>query len=465
MVGQHKPTILAPPGEPEPSLLKLPDTDKALDLATPPPGDGLDDVVRDSVVRQQVTWPTPWLDQPQQSNTIAYTHTASGWRAAELKDPAAAITPDNFTTLTRAPINLSAPVLLETVAIAKPWGQELWFSGIEQRGESTICQGTSRLPLSSYLALAPQRLVGRLTPMLLKILDPHPTPETGALYFETHNKKREVYVVTHINPVAWPEGIGAIRLGMNQQLRATYNNDEQFRAAYLEAVQRYEQVRRSIDHPSTTNDDPKLHNEEQARRADMEAFTAQHSLEVGDVVQVAPHTPHSLQHGVRVFEFQTPTYERNIISFNQQVLTQDHWDSSYAITNMTLDEPVVAPPETLHKTSTQQVERIVDFDEFSVQRLTLAGSARSEVPTASAPGEFLLDDTNNYQMIAIISGKLRVHTQAGSLELSANSTQSAALIPACALDAKIVPLSAKTQLLLARPKPDVPAKIAVTQSI
>ena len=455
MVGQHKPTILALPSEPEPSLLQLPDTDKALDLATSAPG-----VVHDHVVRQQITRPTPWLDQAEQSNTIAYTHTASGWRAAELNDPDVSISPDNFTALTHQPINLSAPVLLETVAIPKPWGQELWFSGIEQRGESTICQGTSRLSLSSYLALAPQRLVGRFTPMLLKILDPYPTPDTGALYFETHNQKREVYVVTHIDPVAWPEGVGAIRLGMSQQLRETYKDDKQFRTAYLQAVQRYEQVRRTIDNASPANDDTNLHNEEQARRTDMEAFTAQHPLEVGDVVQVAPHTPHSLQHGVRVFEFQTPTYERNIISFNQQVLTQDHWDSSYAITNMTLDAPASPALATLHKSAHQHVERIVDFDEFSVQRVTLNSRASSE-----QNAEFVVDANGSYQMIAILSGELHVQTEAGSVELAANSAQSAALVPACAVNTTITPLSQKTQLLLARPKPDVPAKIAVTQSI
>ena len=66
-------------------------------------------------------------------------------------------------------------------------------------------------------------------------------------------------------------------------------------------------------------------------RRSMQAFTGSRALRKGDVVQVAPHVPHSLQQGVQVFEFQTPTYERNIISFNQKVLTQDHWDSDYAI--------------------------------------------------------------------------------------------------------------------------------------
>ena len=69
----------------------------------------------------------------------------------------------------------------------------------------------------------------------------------------------------------------------------------------------------------------------------MESFTRLLDLRVGDVVRVEPYYPHSLQHGVRVVELQTPTYERFIISFAQQVVTQDHWDSEHAIAHMSLD--------------------------------------------------------------------------------------------------------------------------------
>ncbi|MBT6892720.1 MAG: hypothetical protein HOA25_14560, partial [Gammaproteobacteria bacterium] len=53
--------------------------------------------------------------------------------------------PDNLKELTAAankagsePICLSRPLELETVSIPKPWGREIWYSGIEQRGVSTV---------------------------------------------------------------------------------------------------------------------------------------------------------------------------------------------------------------------------------------------------------------------------------------------------------------------------------------
>ena len=53
--------------------------------------------------------------------------------------------PDNLGDLTAAankvgsePICLTRPFELETVSIQKPWGQEVWYSGIEQRGVSTV---------------------------------------------------------------------------------------------------------------------------------------------------------------------------------------------------------------------------------------------------------------------------------------------------------------------------------------
>ena len=235
-------------------------------------------------------------------------------------------------------IALDAPVALRSVAIPKPWGQEIWFSGSEARGESSIMQGTTTITLSDYLALDPDRLANHAQPLLLKILDPAPQAVTGNLYFETHDTKQEVYVVTHVDHSAWPDAVGAIRLGMNQTLRKTYPSDAEFRAAYLEAVNSYEHIRRELDHPERdeTQSDAQILKEEQELRTAMESFTASVPLRVGDVVQVGTGIPHSLQHGVRVFEFQTPTYERNIISFNQKVLTQDHWDSSYAINTLSL---------------------------------------------------------------------------------------------------------------------------------
>ena len=114
-------------------------------------------------------------------------------------------------------------------------------------------------------------------------------------------------------------------------MREQYPDDPAFRRAFLEAVQDYEVVRRRIDAGQAQPEDVE---QEAMLRNQMEAFTDFQPLSVADVVKVPTWTPHALQHGVRVVEFQTATYERFIISFAQQVVTQDHWDSEHAISNM-----------------------------------------------------------------------------------------------------------------------------------
>jgi hypothetical protein len=274
-------------------------------------------------------------------------------------------------TVKYAEPDLDLPVELVTVEIPKPWGRELWFTGIEARGESAVRTAAGDVRLSEYLARDPDRLVRNAPLVLLKILDPRPEPVLGDLYFEVHAEKREVYVVTHVDPAAWPDGRGGIRFGMDQRVRAGYADDTAFRRDYLRAVETYERVRRRIDAgecvPAET---------ERATRTAMDRFTALETLGVGDVVAVPTWLPHSLQHGVRVVEFQTPTYERYVISFAQRVLTQDHWDSAFAVPRMTLD----APPPPLLETIAPGVERIVAFDDFSVWRVTLGGGATFELP-------------------------------------------------------------------------------------
>ena len=134
--------------------------------------------------------------------------------------------------------SLADPCLLQPVAIKKPWGQEIWYTGIEARGESRILpqpEADTALPLGTYLALAPEYLTSGQTPLLLKILDPLPTPVLGELYLEVHETKQEAYVVTGIDPSAWPDGKGRIRFGINQQHRQTFSDDQAFRAAFLDA--------------------------------------------------------------------------------------------------------------------------------------------------------------------------------------------------------------------------------------
>ena len=266
---------------------------------------------------------------------------------------------------------LDNPVLLEPVMIDKPWGREIWFTGMESRGESSVIAEHGRLPLSNYLALAPGRMCCDRPMVLLKILDPSPEPVLGDLYFEVHEKKREVYVVTSVDEESWPDGNGEIRFGMNQQHRASFADDDAFRAAYLAAVSDYETVRRAID--SGGGENSAL--EADLRQA-MEQFTSVRPLAVGDVVVVPLWVPHSLQHGVRVVEFQTPNYERYIVSFAQQVLTQDHWNSEHAIANLILD----APQEPAFADVAPGITRIVAFADFCVWRIELAPDEACQPP-------------------------------------------------------------------------------------
>lgn len=283
---------------------------------------------------------------------------------------------DNGATRLRAQLGstdiaLDEAVALVPVAIAKPWGQELWYTGIEARGESRV-QGTpGSIPLSHYLALAPQQICAATPPLLLKTLDPSPEPVLGDLYLEAHESKQELYLVTHVDRSAWPDGVGAIRLGVNQNLRRQYADDEAFRAAFLEAVGAYERVRRAIDQGAEHYE----RTEREARQT-MDQFTNLAPLRVGDVVNVPPWVPHSLQHGVRVAELQTPTYERLIIAFAQRVLTQPHWDSQRAIQGLQLDPP---PPATRRRTA-PGIEQIANCADFTAWRVEVAPGASVQVP-------------------------------------------------------------------------------------
>jgi hypothetical protein len=167
---------------------------------------------------------------------------------------------------------------------------------------------------------------------LLKILDPSSTPVLGDLYFELHEEKREVYVVTHIDREAWPDGVGYIRYGFAPERVGQFANEAEFRSAYLAAVQAYESVRRALDSlPEGAEPDRELLALEPVLREGMNSFTGLRALRVGDVVEVPLLVPHALLHGVRTVEFQTPTYERKILSFAQKVLTQDHWDTTVGV--------------------------------------------------------------------------------------------------------------------------------------
>ncbi|WP_439134442.1 hypothetical protein [Pseudomaricurvus sp.] len=304
--------------------------------------------------------------------------------------------------------SLNEAVRLAPVSIAKPWGQEIWYTGIEERGQSQVTDGRYSMPLPWLLSLLPDYLTaGKARDLnLLKILDPLPEDVFGDLYFELHEEKQEVYVVTSVDRTAWPTGTGGIRIGFDPLKRANYESDEAFVSAFKAAVKSYEVVRREIDAEldecrlasgvglteAVSAEQTKqwlaslpegLLQREKDLRLNMDAFKATLPLDVGSVLKVPCYTPHSLLHGVRTIEFQTPVYERQILSFAQKVLTQDHWDTDKALECMNLGDHQLQPLPVVERRVEEDiegqgnravsalVEEVVSFSDFEVWRITL----------------------------------------------------------------------------------------------
>ncbi|MDO8344224.1 MAG: hypothetical protein Q7T48_13570 [Cellvibrio sp.] len=298
---------------------------------------------------------------------------------------------------------MSDPWLLTPIYIPKPWGQEIWYTGIEVRGQAEVTGDIGNIPLPWLLDLMADctGLCYGCQPILLKVLDPLPDEVYGDLYFELHREKQEVYVVTHIDQRAWPDGIGAIQLGFAPQARQRYKTDDEFKQAYLNSVNGYEQIRRLLDHkldekkaaagievsqPVTASqlidwistlaqqtENRELIDKEVELRNAMNSFVQEYPLAVGDVVTVPKLVPHALQHGVRVVEFQTPVYERKILSFGQKVLTQARWDTQEALELVDWGVAGLQSPELVSVTPQLRIERIVNFNDFEVQRIQLDG--------------------------------------------------------------------------------------------
>ena len=323
-------------------------------------------------------------------------------------------------------IDLKAPLPLTPVHIPKPWGREIWYSGIEARGVSLV----KGIPIDWLLDVFGDLLGCTGAPLLLKILDPFPEDNLGDLYFEMHEEKTEVYVVTGIDTRAWPDGTGAIRYGFNQKKLRDFESREAFLSAYVEQVREYQHCRNMIDellgraklaagYKSGEPPDPPAYNrllarvpadlrhKEESLRRKMYAFTAMKRLRVGDVVTVRPLVPHSLQHGVRVVEFQTPHYERYILSFGQQVLTQNHWDTEAVFAGANTGPIDFDPPRPL----ANDQELIADFQEFRVTRMRLA------------PGESRERLYSHYTLLMGLEGRIQIN--GGTLE-----PESACLLPA-----------------------------------
>lgn len=319
--------------------------------------------------------------------------------------------------------DLRAPLRLSPISILKPWGCEVWYTGVEARGQSALSDAVGNtLPLPWLMELFPQRLsAGKHRDItLLKILAPLAEPVYGDLYFEMHEQKQEVYVVSAIDQQAWPNGQGGMRFGFCQAKRAEFSSDAAFRSAYLTSVKNYEAVRRDIDkifdanralegitlnEPVTAAQTRKwqaelpvdLQSSERRLREAVDSFSFIKPLAVGDVVKVPCFTPHSLLHGVTTVEFQTPVYERKILSFAQKVLTQSHWDTAAAMAKVSLEQPELDVFPILERQQNLQREEIVRFDSFVVERVRLEAGA-----------SLVLDLHASYGLLMTVVGEVSV---------------------------------------------------------
>lgn len=275
-------------------------------------------------------------------------------------------------------INPEQALSLEVLNIPKPWGHEGWYTGVEKRGVVKVADEYGKTELPYALSLFKKQLLADSseTLILLKTLNPVADDVLGDLYYEMHEEKWEVYVVTEIDKTAWPSGTGIIKAGLHPNKISAYQAkhgtkwSEFLLKDFKTAIAEYEKTRRQIDESKETISS-KLIVQEIELREKAADFVGDLSVKVGDIVSFPVFQMHSLRHGIKVIEFQTPHYERLIVMFAQKVLTQNHWDTEDALNKM-LPEIYQAPQlEKLHKSAGILVERFVDFPQFTADRISL----------------------------------------------------------------------------------------------
>lgn len=339
--------------------------------------------------------------------------------------------------INKVSINPKEICIFEPVYIPKPWGQEIWFTGVEKRGVSKISpllNTNVSIPLPWLISALPKRLLGEkfsdknLT--LVKILDPLPVPVFGDLYYELHTEKNEVYVVTEISSTE-----GKIKFGSNLDKLKELNFDSNlYKSELLKAIKQYEEIRKKIDvildgfrkDSNIPLNEPisadkirewllrvpnHLIEEEKQKREIMDSYAGYLNLNIGDVIRVPTLIPHALQHGVKVIEFQTPTYERFILSFAQKVLTQSHWDTEKALDIMTITPPTQTELEVITNNDSYCEESVCSFKEFYSSRLKI-----------NADKVIQFNAIDNYRILFNVTGKLYISSnKTNSLEIKQGS--------------------------------------------
>ncbi|MEM9741657.1 MAG: hypothetical protein AAF918_03135 [Pseudomonadota bacterium] len=263
---------------------------------------------------------------------------------------------------------LDQPLRLKPITIPKPWGEEIWYTGSEKRGESRVEGDSGALPLAAFLALDPAAVTAGLPLVLLKVLVSDPVPGRGELYLEVHREKAEAYLVTALDAGAWPTGQATMRYGIRAEVRRRYATDDALRAALADAASKLEAEPARVEY-----------------RQALDAFFDTLPLTPGSHILSPPGIPHSLPHGVRIVEFQTPTYERLILAASQPVVTQERWDSQTAAQILALHSPSRAENSASQSEPTELPaghRQLAAFNDFGARQLEL-GSEPLRLPVGS----------------------------------------------------------------------------------
>lgn len=343
--------------------------------------------------------------------------------------------------------DISLPIELSPIEIPKPWGKEVWYTGIEERGVSLAKVGSSLVRISSILSTFGSLVMDEKSPqpILLKVLAPNSHPERGNLYYELHVEKQEVYIVSGINN---PDGKtqGRMKYGINAKKLKEYESEESFKTAFKSSIKSYEKIRTEVestfdkfrendcinltDSLTTKKLDEyysklpgELRQAELNAKKKVEEFVGWKTLKIGDVVAVETHVPHSLQHGVEVIEFQTPVYERRIISFDQKVLTQKNWDVDAAFEVMKLSAPLDAPLKVLDENKSYKVEEVVKFSGFAVNKIHFESS-------------YKLESSNSHSLIFVLENDVLLASGSKKMELFQGK---AYFVPSCSAELIISP--------------------------
>ncbi len=301
-------------------------------------------------------------------------------------------------------IQPNKPFQLEALKIPKPWGYESWYTGIEKRGVVKVLDKHGKTELPYSLNIFKKQILGDYTEdiILLKKLIPRAEDVIGDLYYEMHEKKWEVYVVTEIDKSAWPKGIAVIKAGLNpkkiSEYKKKFGNDWKINLinTFKKTTNEYEKIRLKIDNCNEVISSNLLSKESELREKTA-SFVGDCYVKNGDIVSFPPYLIHSLQHGIKVIEFQTPHYERLIVMFGQKVITQDMWDTNEALEKIIPNEYKPPQLKILHKSAGILLERIVDFPHFTADRLILETEMIWE--------EQLI---NKYQILIVISGEATI---------------------------------------------------------